>query len=253
MAYWNFDADTNADSVGDFDQSTMTGTVTYANAPTGFGRTGVFDGVSYFTCQSPEDLAGVAVGSVTFRFNSTNLSPGSPQQHNTAVSLVGTTGNVMMGQGQSSIAASVGGHLNWTGSLGTTETPADSVAINTWYTVLWSDNGTTRTVAYKADGGSVVTGTEGYWGATTGFFAACGPDNNPSATVLTIGHDSAQGTAATRTMKGFLDDIAIFDHVLTAAEQTTLWTEGVGAVIPEPATMLVLALGGLATLIRRRR
>ena len=47
-----------------------------------------------------------------------------------------------------------------------------------------------------------------------------------------------------------MDEVAIFNYALTAEEAGYLHTE---LTVPEPATMSLLVLGGLATLIRKRR
>ena len=53
---------------------------------------------------------------------------------------------------------------------------------------------------------------------------------------------------------GEIDEVGIWNRVLSAGEIQTLWNNGDGlSPIPEPATLSLLALGGLALVRRRRR
>ena len=64
-----------------------------------------------------------------------------------------------------------------------------------------------------------------------------------------IGNFSA---TADQGIGGLMDEFAVYSHALTEAEIETLMTQGVPA-IPEPAAALgLVALGGLATIRRRR-
>jgi alkaline phosphatase len=52
---------------------------------------------------------------------------------------------------------------------------------------------------------------------------------------------------------GWLDDLAIFRGKLTEEQVEFLYNGGIGNVVPEPASLSLLALGGLAILRRRKR
>ena len=59
-------------------------------------------------------------------------------------------------------------------------------------------------------------------------------------------HNSPHGWG---TFNGDMDEVAIFDYALSAANAAALYE----AAIPEPATLSLLALGGVAALLRKRR
>ncbi len=53
---------------------------------------------------------------------------------------------------------------------------------------------------------------------------------------------------------GLFDDVAIFDHAMSAGDVAYLWNDGTGrAVIPEPGTLALLAAAGLCLALWRAR
>jgi hypothetical protein len=68
---------------------------------------------------------------------------------------------------------------------------------------------------------------------------------------LVLGNAS-DGPAGDKQFDGLMDDVQIYDYALNADLIGQLY-EHPGSVIPEPTTLSLLALGGLAALRRRRR
>jgi hypothetical protein len=111
--------------------------------------------------------------------------------------------------------------------------------------MVLNDNGSgTRTLYYRSpsDSGYLVS-TAAYTGTTGGVGDfLIGALGNGGAAVLNLVAD------------GRIDDVALFNRELTAAEAESIWDAGsVAGAIPEPSAISLLALAGLACLRRRRR
>jgi len=74
---------------------------------------------------------------------------------------------------------------------------------------------------------------------------------------LAIGDNIDPAATSNRQWEGIIDDVGIWGRALTDAEVQTLWANGQGAsiasVIPEPTSLALLGLGGVALLRRRSR
>jgi hypothetical protein len=68
---------------------------------------------------------------------------------------------------------------------------------------------------------------------------------SPGANTLNLGHRNTD----LQHFKGWMDEAVLWGTQRTAAD----FAASYAAAVPEPATMSLLALGGIATLIRRRR
>ena len=90
-----------------------------------------------------------------------------------------------------------------------------------------------------ANGASIHTGLLSYWPLDGDLWIG----NNPQS--------------STRMWDGLIDDVAIWDRPLGAADALELYTAGQSGLslgqIPEPSTGILGALAGLALVIRRRR
>jgi len=73
-----------------------------------------------------------------------------------------------------------------------------------------------------------------------------------TATLFHFGMEM-EGNVATDGWNGKLDELAIWNRELSSTEVSDLYNNGAGVVLPEPATMVLLALGGLAVIRRRRK
>ncbi|MCH1509394.1 MAG: LamG domain-containing protein [Akkermansiaceae bacterium] len=132
------------------------------------------------------------------------------------------------------------------GNPGTTrDAVASSLAANEWHHVVMTGSTTAGALTLYVDGALVDSNTSLTNGITfngTGGFGAA-----PNLTIGAARPNS--GDAGYRPYDGLLDEVAIYDSVLTPAQINAHATNS----IPEPGSALLLSLGGLVLLRRNRR
>ena len=125
-------------------------------------------------------------------------------------------------------------YLHSDGSLEVDQVSGIALNLDQWYHVaVTSDNVNGGFVRFYVDG--ALVGTPQLIDSTTGIQDTAGP--------LRIG--SYTGTS--ENFQGFIDDVRIYNRVLSAGDIAQL------SVIPEPATGLLVVLGGLVLMRRRLR
>ncbi len=140
-------------------------------------------------------------------------------------------------------------------------------------TVLYvtSGNGTQQSLPYP----SAISGTTKAWifyavtfdgSDFNGYFSV--KDTVPALTHTSVskGAGTNTGTAGgtillgnngdknkDRPFDGYMDNVRVFGSALTSAQLTSLRDHDITTAVPEPGTFAVLAMGGAAMLMRRRR
>lgn len=170
-------------------------------------------------------------------------------QHDAADSQTGNwQGLIAHGEGDDYRIAKDGGGGNTNGAAYAGGTPdiRDVGGVNLY------DGSWHHIVATTTAGGGTELFVDGVSRATNAGPASI---SNNGANVLWIGNNPQGG--ANRMWDGVVDDVAMWDRVLTPAEIAAIHTQGLAGnslaqVVPEPSTALLGLLGALGLLRRRR-
>ena len=199
------------------------------------------------------DIAVGAVGANSVAFgvrNNTNTVP-NPRALDITVN------------GSSSTALASG---NFQGIPGTTTTAGQWAFVALTYdgTSINADNSSDQLLA---TGGLSSVNGQLYMGTTvvaptrfavpfTNNFTTHGVATDPSAGAVDLGSAArlflANNIGSNRGMDGFLDDVRVYDSLLSAAEVEIVRQQGLLGIIPEPSSMVLLGIG-VAGLMRTRR
>lgn len=123
-------------------------------------------------------------------------------------------------------------------SLGMRNIVPDSFVAAQWVHGLYTHDATTNTLQTYIDGVPLLSAsyTESDLRTITGF------------------HIGTYRSATDRWFDGLIDEVAIWDRVLSSGEIAQLYNNGSGiSIIPEPTRALLLVLGAVGVVMRRRR
>ncbi len=120
--------------------------------------------------------------------------------------------------------------------MGSISSPAQTISLGEWHHVVAVREGDTLELFFDND--KIASGT-GFSGAIS-----------DTSKGLLIGQ--RDGPSQDFRMDGRLDEIAIWTRALGETEIETLYNDGAGLIIPEPAALCLLGLGSLAVLRRGR-
>ena len=135
----------------------------------------------------------------------------------------------------------------WTGDgdPGWDTLPGSAVTVNTWSHLAISYDAGTDTKSLWIDGNLSISDTVPQSGPTQ-----YSPNGTVEMESLHIG--SGQDDGANFFFSGNIDDVGIWDEALDQAAIQGIMDNGVASTIPEPSSLSLLALAGLA-LMRRSR
>jgi len=218
---------TNAYVVGASGTANAATTVT---GPNGGGATGI-------TTTLKQLGAGTAGSPWTLEFMYKNVSsPG----YRWGYLLNRAGGPVGMNMGYSTNANKIGANVGATTVL---NGPAWTPTANTWYDFAMTYDGSTLNLYITPYSPTVTAPTlfASYTGSTLAAISA------------TVGLGFGTGDGSRYGVNGAFEWAAVYNTALTTADITSHIVADTGFTAPEPATMSVLVLGGIAVLVRRRR
>lgn len=130
-------------------------------------------------------------------------------------------------------------------------THSATISAGTWYfaAARYDSNGAGLQLTVLADAASTTAGAVGAATETAGALNT-GTLNSPHARTTLLGLEIPAGNP--NNLRGRMDDVAFFDHVLTDDELATAFNSGAIALIPEPSSIGLLLLGGTMMMRRSR-
>ena len=257
IAYWNFDKDANAVAGGsDFDLDAVNGAGLSSVESVFGGSSASFDRASdqYFFTDSGSgnildrnsdftysvwyylDVANIVGGDRYFVMESTaGDTVGSAQSHPISLGLRDQSGDVA--QTYTSVNNSSDRHYQWS------TTPNQQ-----WHNVITTYDSSTETLTSYFNGVEV--------GSTEVPFLGDNDDEQPLTSNNDIGNGLVIGGhrgGTGRNFEGFIDDVAVWDEVISSSEITRLQSNPV-FVVPEPSVAaVIMGLGAMAAVTLRRR
>ena len=234
VAHWSFDTDFTADTGGAAYDLTAANGATAGDAGGQFGNAATFERANSEYAFTGGDV----------------LTAGSDFSYSAwyNIGVADITGSDRYFVLETSAGDTPSGTAAWTASIGLREQAGDVVQVfshpagavgdtastaNTWQNVI---------VTYDA-GLSLYTA---YLDGTS--FATLNGGSTAVGGLVIGGHRAGTG----RNFDGQIDDVAFFDHVLTAPEISFLQNNS-AANIPEPGSVALLGLASTGLLLRRRR
>jgi hypothetical protein len=182
----------------------------------------------------------------------TSTTPGQGSNPGISVGLDGTWAN--------GVRVGINGHTGYTGDLWSAGTDRDWVFLSISYdgtdtynvyedptmnAIYGRDQNLAITTGTTTSSASVATGMGLHIGD---YWTPTGPLSLGSAATMLLGNDGSDTLGATNGFDGLLDDIRIYDGLLTVTQIESIRAEAV----PEPACLTLFGLSAM-TLRRRRR
>ncbi|HUV41409.1 MAG TPA: LamG domain-containing protein [Sedimentisphaerales bacterium] len=234
VAHWDFNGNTN-DISGNENHGTVHGAVTlttdrFGNLSSAYS----FDGASgYIDVADAPSLNPTSAITITAWFKADSFASGTAWPPLVKKSDSSQTNGYGMEFAQISdeYSAKVGGGVYLEGQGWVATSPLAPVSVNTWYFAAIVYDGETISNYVRSEGQEAFTSS-----------ISCSGNIIASSNNLNIGRDPSN---TGRYFEGVIDDVRIYNQALSSTEIEQIYN------VPEPATLLLLGLGGF--MLRRKR